>query len=153
MSISDFDLYYSVCYYRLFQRSLSSFRVPNLSVSSLISCNPLPHCDQLCVHLAAKGMLYLHDLSPPVIHRDLKTQNLLVDEYWRAKLCDFGLSREKASETMSRLGTIQYSAPEVLRGERYTEKADVYSYAILIWEMFTEEIPYEGFAPLNSIPL
>lgn len=56
---------------------------------------------------AAKGMLYLHTLKPPIIHRDLKTQNLLVDEYWRGKICDFGLSRIKATETMSRLGTIQ----------------------------------------------
>lgn len=79
---------------------------------------------------SARGMLYLHTLKPPIIHRDLKTQNILVpvshcgrysrnkfkfvnfviekvDEYWRGKLSDFGLSRTKAAETMSRLGTIQ----------------------------------------------
>ena len=53
-----------------------------------------------------------------------------MDEFWKGKLCDFGLSRIKASETMSRLGTIQYSAPEVLRGERYTEMADIFRYSI-----------------------
>jgi len=98
---------------------------------------------------AAKGMLYLHNFQPPIIHRDLKTQNLLVDEYWRVKLCDFGLSRIKISETMSRLGTLQYSAPEILRGERYTEKADIFSFGIIIWEMMTESIPYDGWPPLK----
>jgi len=96
---------------------------------------------------SSKGMLYLHTLQPPIIHRDLKTQNLLVDEYWRVKLCDFGLSRIQVSETMSRLGTLQYSAPEILRGEHYTEKADVYSFGIIIWEMLTELVPFEGVAP------
>jgi len=98
---------------------------------------------------AARGMLYLHTFDPPIIHRDLKTQNLLVDEYGRGKLCDFGLSREMASTTMSRLGTIQYSAPETLRGEHYGEAVDMYSFGILIWEVVTEEVPYEGLAPLK----
>jgi len=98
---------------------------------------------------AARGMLYLHTFDPPIIHRDLKTQNLLVDEFGRGKLCDFGLSREIVSTTMSRLGTIQYSAPETLRGEHYGEAIDMYSFGILIWEMITESIPYEGLAPLK----
>jgi len=98
---------------------------------------------------AAKGTEYLHQYDPTIIHRDLKTQNLLVDEFWRVKVCDFGLSRIKASETMSRLGTLHYSAPEVLRGDRYTEKADVYSFGIVMWEMLTFSIPYEGYPPLK----
>jgi len=98
---------------------------------------------------AAKGIEYLHQYDPTIIHRDLKTQNLLVDEFWRVKVCDFGLSRIKASETMSRLGTLHYSAPEVLRGDRYTEKADVYSFGIVMWEMLTFSIPYEGYPPLK----
>jgi len=98
---------------------------------------------------SAKGMVYLHSFQPPIIHRDLKTQNLLVDEFWHVKLCDFGLSRIKIAETMSRLGTLQYSAPEILRGERYTEKADVYSFGIIIWEILTEGIPYDGWPPLR----
>uniref|UniRef100_A0A6B2L2B0 Protein kinase domain-containing protein n=1 Tax=Arcella intermedia TaxID=1963864 RepID=A0A6B2L2B0_9EUKA len=97
----------------------------------------------------AKGMLYLHSFRPPIIHRDLKTQNLLVDKFWRVKLCDFGLSRFKSSETMSRLGTLQYSAPEILRGEKYTEKADIYSFGIITWEIITEGIPYDGWPPLR----
>lgn len=44
---------------------------------------------------------------------------------------------------------VQYSAPEVLRGERYTEKCDVFSFGIMVWETFTEKIPYDGWAPLK----
>jgi serine/threonine protein kinase len=42
---------------------------------------------------AAKGMLYLHSCTPPIVHRDLKSPNLLVDKHWRVKVCDFNLSR------------------------------------------------------------
>eukprot|EP01130_Rhizamoeba_saxonica_P010207 TRINITY_DN4180_c0_g1_i1.p1 TRINITY_DN4180_c0_g1~~TRINITY_DN4180_c0_g1_i1.p1 ORF type:complete len:556 (+),score=63.13 TRINITY_DN4180_c0_g1_i1:22-1689(+) len=98
---------------------------------------------------SSRGMLYLHQFDPAIIHRDIKTQNLLVDEHWRVKVCDFGLSRIKISETMSRLGTIHYSAPEVLRGERYTEMADIYSFAIVMWELLTASIPFDGWPPLR----
>lgn len=62
-----------------------------------------------------------------------------------------GLSREMSSQTMSRLGTIQYSAPETLRGEHYGEEVDIYSFGILAWEMVTDEIPFEGQAPLKYV--
>ena len=57
----------------------------------------LPWRTRLCPMLvdAARGMDYLHSLNPPIIHRDLKSHNLLVNEYWRVKVCDFGLSKVK----------------------------------------------------------
>jgi len=78
----------------------------------------------------AKGFDYLHSHEPPIIHRDLKTQNILIDKEWRAKLCDFGISRELGSElTMTKtIGTPRWNAPEVLEHNVYTEKVDVYSF-------------------------
>eukprot|EP00698_Gefionella_okellyi_P005643 TRINITY_DN15117_c0_g1_i1.p1 TRINITY_DN15117_c0_g1~~TRINITY_DN15117_c0_g1_i1.p1 ORF type:complete len:969 (-),score=229.55 TRINITY_DN15117_c0_g1_i1:6-2912(-) len=86
----------------------------------------------------AAGMLYLHSLNPPVIHRDLKTPNLLVDDHFTVKVADFGASRVKAdSATMTSIGTPAWTAPEVLRNTRYSEKADVYSFGVVLWEIYT----------------
>lgn len=79
----------------------------------------------------SRGMAYLHSMKPPIIHRDLKSMNILVSSTWGAKVSDFGLSREKSvDETMSVTGTPLWLPPEMIRGERYTEKADVYSFGI-----------------------
>jgi hypothetical protein len=97
---------------------------------------------------AALGMAYLHSFKPPVIHRDLKTQNLLVDNAWRVKVADFGLSRVLQDDKMSRIGTPQWAAPEVIREEVYTEAADVYGYGIILWELAALQCPYKG---MNAI--
>lgn len=79
----------------------------------------------------SRGMAYLHSMKPPIIHRDLKSMNILVSSTWGTKVSDFGLSREKSvDETMSVTGTPLWLPPEMIRGERYTEKADVYSFGI-----------------------
>lgn len=93
----------------------------------------------------ARGMAYLHSRHPVIIHRDLKTDNLLVDDNWSVKVADFGLATVKSrtfAKTMC--GTTGWVAPEVLAEEGYTEKADVYSFAIILWEMLTRQIPYAG---------
>ena len=76
----------------------------------------------------ARGMCYLHSGNPPVLHRDLKSANILLDESYTAKLADFGLSRLKAvrSGMTGNCGTVQWMAPEVLCNEDYAEPADVY---------------------------
>ena len=100
----------------------------------------------------AKGMAFLHGCRPPIIHRDLKSQNVLLDEHWNCKLCDFGLARIKSlNSDMSRVGTPQWMAPEVLREESYTESADVYSYAVLVWELVTLRAPFQDISPLRVI--
>lgn len=100
----------------------------------------------------AKGMAFLHGCRPPIIHRDLKSQNVLLDEHWNCKLCDFGLARLKSlNSDMSRVGTPQWMAPEVLREESYTESADVYSYAVLVWELVTLRAPFQDISPLRVI--
>lgn len=92
----------------------------------------------------ADALGYLHGLSPKVIHRDLKSKNILLDDSFRAKLSDFGISRERSVEdTMTAgVGTIYWTAPEVLMGKKYTEKADIYSFGIVMSELETHAVPY-----------
>jgi serine/threonine protein kinase len=88
----------------------------------------------------ALGMEYLHGKS--IVHRDLKSLNVLLDLNWTAKIADFGLSRvfdkQQPNLTIMPGGSIAWMAPEVLSGNAYTEKADVYSYAIILWELATK---------------
>ena len=100
---------------------------------------------------AARGMNFLHTHSPIIIHRDLKSLNLLVDEDWNLKVSDFGLSRFKVPTLMTgQCGTYQWMAPEVVRGHSYTEKADIYSFGINLWEIYTRQIPYNQMVPIQA---
>ena len=87
---------------------------------------------------AARGMWYLHSRKPPIIHRDLKTANLLVDADYRVKVADFGLSRPiTRTATLTYCGTLDYCAPEILLKSTYSQKVDVYSFGICLWQIFT----------------
>lgn len=87
----------------------------------------------------AAGLRYLHLSTPPIIHLDVKASNLLIDDSFHAKLADFGLSNSKG-----RVGTPFWMAPEAIRGETPTTASDVYSFAIVMYEIFSEKTPYEG---------
>ncbi|KAF1886610.1 hypothetical protein Lal_00045843 [Lupinus albus] len=102
----------------------------------------------------AKGMNYLHTSHPPVVHRDLKSPNLLVDKHWVVKVCDFGLSRTKHHTYLSSkscAGTPEWMAPEVLRNEPANEKCDVYSFGVILWELATTRIPWKGLNPMQVV--
>lgn len=102
----------------------------------------------------ARGMNYLHHCNPPIVHRDLKSSNLLVDRNWNVKVADFGLSRMKHATYLtakSGRGTPQWMAPEVLRNEPTNEKADVYSFGIIMWELATEQVPWDGLNAMQVV--
>ena len=101
------------------------------------------------LHEVSSGMKYLHSLNPPVIHGDLKIQNILVGENHKAKICDFGFSRWKMfSQSRSAKdvprGTSTHVPPEYWRDRklRKTETFDVYSFGICAWEIITLERPF-----------
>jgi serine/threonine protein kinase len=92
----------------------------------------------------ARGLHYLH--TQGVCHRDLKSANILVDAYGKAKLTDFGLSKTNAVSVKTiheRSQAFQWQAPEFFkRGEDYTAKSDIYSYGVILWELVTGQRPY-----------
>ena len=112
-----------------------------------------PHLRNQIAYDVAAGMAYLHGQNPPVIHRDLKSLNVLLDNHNNAKVADFGLSREMDSDKTMTLGvgTPHWLAPEVLKQEPYTEKADVYAYGVMLYELESCEIPFTGFDPIMLI--
>ncbi|KAK9755482.1 hypothetical protein RND81_01G028700 [Saponaria officinalis] len=102
----------------------------------------------------AKGMNYLHKRNPPIVHRDLKSPNLLVDKKYTVKVCDFGLSRLKANtflSSKSAAGTPEWMAPEVLRDEPSNEKSDVYSFGVILWELATLQLPWKNLNPAQVV--
>ncbi|KAK1313433.1 Serine/threonine-protein kinase EDR1 [Acorus calamus] len=102
----------------------------------------------------AKGMNCLHTSTPTIVHRDLKSPNLLVDKNWNVKVCDFGLSRLKHNtflSSKSTAGTPEWMAPEVLRNEQSNEKCDVYSFGIILWELATLRMPWSGMNPMQVV--
>ena len=95
---------------------------------------------------AAAGMLHLHEQAPPVLHRDLKSPNLLVTADWRCKVADLGLSKllddAAATTTAGGAGNPRWTAPEVLQGGRASVAADVFAFGIVLWELLTWELPW-----------
>jgi hypothetical protein len=99
----------------------------------------------------AGGMSYLHGCNPPVIHRDLKSLNILVTETFGCKITDFGMSRQSQAAkgmemAMTLVGTPLWVPPEVIKSEKYSEKIDVYSFGIVLCELETKEMPYGDYA-------
>ncbi|KAH7680844.1 Dual-specificity kinase protein [Dioscorea alata] len=97
-----------------------------------------------------KGMNYLHQNN--VIHRDLKTANLLIDEHRVVKVADFGVARlqNQGGDMTAETGTYRWMAPEVINHQRYDQKADVFSFAVVLWELLTSKIPYDTLTPLQA---
>ncbi len=128
----------------------------NGSLDSYLQKNPPQNVSwslKFKIALAVSNALaYLHKKG--IVHRDLKSLNVLLNEALIAKVCDFGLAKVK-TETMSKTGfkgSIQWSAPELFTLKPvYSEKTDTYSYGIVLWELASHEYPYKETPPF-SIP-
>ncbi|RWW57657.1 hypothetical protein BHE74_00035532 [Ensete ventricosum] len=98
----------------------------------------------------SRGMRYLH--SQGVIHRDLKSQNLLLNDEMRVKVADFGTSclETQCRESKGNMGTYRWMAPEMIKEKPYTRKVDVYSFGIVLWELTTALVPYQGMTPVQA---
>mmetsp|Transcript_15621 Transcript_15621/g.44295 ORF Transcript_15621/g.44295 Transcript_15621/m.44295 type:complete len:1063 (+) Transcript_15621:197-3385(+) len=112
---------------------------------------------KLCTD-TVRGIWCLHSWKPQIVHRDLKSLNLLVDENFTVKVCDFGQSRftegaAKNASTLGKLrGTYHYCAPEVYFGKQYTTKADVFSIAVILWEIIYRTLTREYLQPYADQP-
>jgi serine/threonine protein kinase len=102
----------------------------------------------------ALGMAWLHGSQNPIIHHDLKPSNCLIDENMRVKISDFGFSiiKPKGEFICSEVpkGTAIYMAPEISDGDEYDEKCDVYSFGIILWEIYTRTKPYNDIPDLST---
>ncbi|KAK9066746.1 hypothetical protein SSX86_014069 [Deinandra increscens subsp. villosa] len=106
----------------------------------------------------AKGLTYLHEgLEPKVVHRDIKSSNILLNRQWHPKVSDFGLAKllgsEKSYVTTRVMGTFGYVAPEYASTGMLNERSDVYSFGILIMEIISGRNPVDYSRPLEEVNL
>merc|ERR1712151_97735 len=106
----------------------------------------------------AEGVAFLHSRSPPFVHRDLKSLNVVLDGMLNAKLCDFGFTECMEKTHISRrdnvqMGSPRYMSPELLdsSGGKITEKVDIWALGCLALEVFTGRLPHEECTSLTQI--
>ncbi|OMO74671.1 hypothetical protein COLO4_26544 [Corchorus olitorius] len=122
-------------------------------------CSPLTWEIRMNIVLGtAKGLTYLHEgLEPKVVHRDIKSSNILLDKQWNPKVSDFGLAKLLGSErsyvTTRVMGTFGYVAPEYASTGMLNERSDVYSFGILLMEIISGRNPVDYSRPQGEVNL
>lgn len=98
-----------------------------------------------------EGLVEAHELG--IVHRDLKPQNIMIDEKGRAKIMDFGISRSLETKGVTEagviIGTPEYMSPEQVEGKEVGKRSDIYSVGVILYEMVTGRIPFEGDTALS----
>jgi len=116
----------------------------------------------LILESASVALTFLH--ARGIIHRDVKSHNVLLSPHLEVKVCDFGLARmrsELMTGVMQFAGTPNYMSPEIFRQQRYTEKVDVFAVGVMLWEAMAQDIPFANLDPpeikervlMGSMPL
>jgi eukaryotic-like serine/threonine-protein kinase len=117
------------------------------NLKQLVARGPLPVRRTLELGLQiGRALAFAH--AQGLVHRDVKSQNVLLSEEGRAKVTDFGIARSLdavgLTQTGTVLGTSHYIAPEQARGQRVDEKTDVYSFGVVLFELLSGAVPYDG---------
>ncbi|BFF91549.1 putative mitogen-activated protein kinase kinase kinase 7-like [Drosophila madeirensis] len=101
----------------------------------------------------AEAVAYLHAMTPrPMLHRDIKPHNMLLTGIpGRLKICDFGTVTDMHSYMSNARGTPAYMAPEVIMGRKYTDKCDVYSWGVMLWELMSRRPPFSHMENPNQV--
>ncbi|HEY2945946.1 MAG TPA: protein kinase, partial [Vicinamibacteria bacterium] len=116
---------------------------------------PLPPREaiEVAIHIA-QGLQAIHDVG--IIHRDLKTPNVMLDSRGAVRLMDFGIAKRVDAQTSATatgliIGTPEYMSPEQARGDKVDYRSDVYSLGIVMFEMFTGQVPFQADTPLATV--
>jgi len=124
-------------------------KIPGRELGKIIEGTLHNHQKKTICSQLIEAITFLHHCKPPVIFRDLKPDNILIDDHMGLKLTDFGLSRYVPTDSQyimtGNTGTTRYMAPEVYLNQVYDLRADVYSLGMIFYYIYTQKLPFSGY--------